>query len=47
MKKEKTVQDILDTLTDEQMRAVSVFVAIAVREELRKHGIEVNSDDEK
>jgi len=46
MKKEKTIEDILKTLTDEQMRAVSAFTAIVVREELKKHGIEVEADEQ-
>ena len=36
MKKEETIEDILKTLTDEQMRAVSAFTALVVREELKK-----------
>lgn len=46
MKKEKTIEDILKTLTDEQMRAVSAFTALVVQEELKKHGIEVEADEQ-
>ena len=44
MSKEKEIQDILSTLTDEQKRAVSVFVAVIVNEELKRHGINVEEE---
>lgn len=44
--KEKTVQEVLDGLTDEQKKAVAIFTALAVQEELKKHGIEVTDDEQ-
>ena len=40
----KTVDEVLKTLTDDQKKAVSIFVAVAVEEELKKHGIETETN---
>lgn len=43
---DKSVQDVLNTLTDEQRKAVAIFCSIVVNEELKKHGIEGDELDD-
>jgi len=40
----KTVDEVLNTLTDEQKKAVSIFVAFAVQQEIES--LQFDSDDE-
>ena len=44
MAKEKTVDEVLQTLNDEQKKAVAIFAAVAVEEELRKRGIKPDTN---
>lgn len=44
MAKEKTVDEVLKTLTPEQKKAVSIFTAVAVETELKKRGIKPDTN---
>lgn len=44
MAKEKTVDEVLATLNDEQKKAVAVFASVMVENELRKRGIKPDTN---
>lgn len=42
----KTVDEVLKTLNDDQMKAVSILLAVTVQKELESLNFEADEDDE-